>query len=132
MNDDFLNDDFADAEFDKWLAHQLKSTMVSAPEDFSSKVLIKLESPAKKGSIDPVMLFILFGILVVNVIFIAYPYILTEKWVLKISSLLFFESPTSLPSANIIIAVTTVVGLMFVGLDYMLSKKFGNSNVIIA
>jgi hypothetical protein len=127
-----LTEDIADDEFDNWLGTQLKSNMIEPPEDFSSKVMMKLESPTKNGHIDPIMRLILVGILIVNGSLVAFPYILTDKWLLKVSSLFLFETYTSLVSANLIIAATIAVGLLFVGFDFMLSKKFGNSNITIA
>ncbi|PKP39078.1 MAG: hypothetical protein CVT98_03395 [Bacteroidetes bacterium HGW-Bacteroidetes-15] len=132
MNDDFLNEELSDAEFDKWLGTQLKSDLVEPPEDFTSKVMMKLDVQPQKGRIDPIMLLILVGILIVNGSLVAFPYILTEKWLLKVSNLFLLETYTSLVSANLIIAATIAVGLLFVGLDFLLSKRFGGTDINIA
>lgn len=132
MNDNFLNKELSDTEFDQWLGIQLKSNLVEPPLDFTSKVMMKLDINTQKGRIDPIMLLILVGILIVNGSLVAIPYIFTEKVLLKVSSLFLFETYTSLVSVNLIIAATIGIGLLFVGLDFLLSKRFGGSNINIA
>lgn len=132
MDDNFLNKELSDTEFDQWLGIQLKSNLVEPPLDFTSKVMMKLDINTQKGRIDPIMLLILVGILIVNGSLVAIPYIFTEKVLLKVSSLFLFETYTSLVSVNLIIAATIGIGLLFVGLDFLLSKRFGGSNINIA
>lgn len=132
MKDNFLSDKTTDAEFDGWLATQLKSSRVSAPEDIASKVITKLDTPPLKGHIDPLMLIILFGILTINVALLAFPYIIPAEWIQKVSGLFVFETYARLSSIKDIINAIVVVGMLFVGIDFLLSKKFGGKNITIA
>ena len=132
MNDNFIDKEITDHEFDKWLSNQLKDEMISPPEDFTSKVMTKLEMPRQNGQIDPLMLLILVAFLLVNGGLLAFPYILSEEWLQKISGMFLLETYTQISSANIIISAVVAIGLLFVGLDFLLSKRFGGPTINIA
>lgn len=132
MKDDFLHDETTDAEFDKWLAAQLKNSMVTPPEDLASKVMIKFDKAQPKGHIDPLMISILVGMLTINVGLQIFPYLIPAGWVPKVSSLFMLEIFPALSLVNIVIAAVVATGFLFVGFDYLLSRKFGSNNITIA
>lgn len=132
MNDNFIDKEISDEEFDKWLSSQLKDDMVSPPEDFTSKVITKLESHGQSGHIDPLLLLILIGVLLVNGGLLTFPYLLSDEWLQKISGLFLLETYTQVSSANLVISAIVAIGLLFVGLDYILSRRFGGSSINIS
>jgi hypothetical protein len=132
MKDDFLHDETTDAEFDKWLAAQLKNSMVTPPEYLASKVVMKLDMPRSKGHIDPLMISILVGVLMINLVLLAFPHIIPSEWLQKLPSLLMLDTFATLSSVNSVIAAVVAVGLVFVGIDFVLSRKFGSNNITIA
>lgn len=132
MKDDFLHDETTDAEFEKWLAAQLKNSMVTPPEDLASKVIMKIDMPRSKGHIDPLMISILVGVLMINVGLLAFPHIIPSEWIQRVSTLFMLETYATLSSVNMVIAAVVATGFLFVGIDYLLSRKFGSNNITIA
>lgn len=131
MNDNFIDREISDEEFEKWLSTQLKDNLLSPPEEFTSKVVAKLEKPTKNGQIDPSMLIVLIVILMINGILLAFPYFLNDDLTNRISRFFLLETQNQLSSASNVIIAVVMIGLLFVGLDFLLSKRFGGFKVSV-
>lgn len=131
MNDNFIDREISDEEFDKWLSSQLKDNLLAPPEEFTSKVIAKLDKPSTNGQIDPSMLIVLVVILMINGILLAFPYFLNDDLTNRISRFFLLETYNQLSSVSNVIIAFVGIGLLFVGIDFLLSKRFGGFNVSV-
>jgi hypothetical protein len=124
MDQKIFNQEMADDEFDKWLASQLKDSIVEPPKEFTNNVLMELSVQKYGAQFDPIMLIILISILVVNAFVIVLPYLLSLKWLQMAANALSFDTYSAIASVSTYIAFAVVLGIAFVFIDFFLSKKF--------
>jgi hypothetical protein len=132
MDDNIIKNQISDDELDKLLGSHFKDSLVEPPIGFTNGVMSKLSAQKQGGQFDPIMLIVLLTILIINALVIALPYILPNQWLQKVANVFQIATFSSISSVSLYLVSAVLLGIVFVVLDFFLSRRLESSDTTFA